>query len=119
MSMRLSQLRDSIHFTPFFSLTYLHTKYFQTRKKINPSGFNVNEIKLPPSISSMDEPFFSLPNKKIFGYSSRATEHQMKPPIKKYHLHIFTSFISLQYFEHIYFLLQSIIPFLNFGLELQ
>ena len=29
----------------FFSLTYLHTKYFQTRKKISSSGFNVNEIK--------------------------------------------------------------------------
>jgi hypothetical protein len=66
----------------------------------------------------LDEPFFSLPNKK---YS--ATYHKQpntnKRPIKKYHLHIVTSFISLQCFEHIYFLLQSIIPFLNFGLELQ
>ena len=56
MSMRLSQLRDSIHFTPFFSLTYLHTKYFQTRKKINPSEFNVNEIKY----WSQKDPFSSL-----------------------------------------------------------
>ena len=45
MSMRLNPLRDFIHFTPFFALTYLHTKYFQTRKKISSSGFNVNEIK--------------------------------------------------------------------------
>ena len=45
MSMRLNPLRDFIHFTPFFALTYLHTKYFQTRKKISSSGFNINEIK--------------------------------------------------------------------------
>ena len=61
MSMRLSQLRDSIHFTPFFSLTYLHTKYFQTRKKINPSEFNVNEIK----IWIQKDPFYLFPASSI------------------------------------------------------
>ena len=56
MSMRLSQLRDFIHFTPFFSLTYLHTRYFQSRKKISSSEFNVNEIKY----WSQKDPFSSL-----------------------------------------------------------
>ena len=49
MSMRLSLPKEGlvIPYTlpPFFSLTYFYTKYFQTRKKISPSGFNVIEIK--------------------------------------------------------------------------
>ena len=56
---------------------------------------------------------------KKYSATYRKQPNTNKRPIKKYHLHIVTSFISLQCFEHIYLLLQSQIPFLNFGLELQ